>query len=116
MFEAGAGHAFAEAAFFEEVFFEAADLLVEEVVGLVDEADGDVGEGSGRAVLEEGAIGFKGFAGGFTEFADVERFAGVFIPERLVADAEEVFVVDEEFFETRPGDVGELDFGFGRGQ
>jgi hypothetical protein len=38
--QAGAGHAFAEAAFFEEILFEPADLLlVEEVVGLVDQAN-----------------------------------------------------------------------------
>ena len=51
VFEAGAGHAFAEAAFLHEVFFEPADLLVEEVVGLVDDADRDVGQGSGRVLL-----------------------------------------------------------------
>jgi hypothetical protein len=36
VFEAGAGHAFAEAAFAHKIFFQAADQLVEEVVGLVD--------------------------------------------------------------------------------
>jgi hypothetical protein len=42
MTEAGARHAFADAAVFEEVLFEAAELLIEQVVGLVDQADGDV--------------------------------------------------------------------------
>ena len=41
--EAGAGHALAEAALFEEIFFEAEELPVEEVVRLVDEADHGVG-------------------------------------------------------------------------
>jgi len=36
--EAGLGHAFAEAAFLDEVLLKAAALLVEEVVGLVDGA------------------------------------------------------------------------------
>lgn len=37
MVEAGAGHAFAEAAFLDKVRFQAANQLVEEVVGLVEE-------------------------------------------------------------------------------
>lgn len=43
MGQPGAGHSFAKAAFLHEVFFQAADLPVEEVVGLMDDADGDVG-------------------------------------------------------------------------
>jgi hypothetical protein len=43
------GHALADAAFGEEALFEGAELAVEEVVGLVDEADGDVGDGGGGA-------------------------------------------------------------------
>jgi hypothetical protein len=34
--EAGAGHAFAEAAFAHKIFFQPADQLVKKVVGLVD--------------------------------------------------------------------------------
>ena len=41
--EAHAGHAFAEAAFFDEVFFQAANELIEKVISLVNQADGDVG-------------------------------------------------------------------------
>lgn len=41
--EAGAGHALAQAAFFEEVLFQPTKLLVNQVIGLVDETDGNVG-------------------------------------------------------------------------
>lgn len=58
--EAGFGHSLAEAALLEEVFFEATDLLVEEVVGLMNAADGDVGEGLRRASVDVGAIELKG--------------------------------------------------------
>lgn len=115
MLEAGAGHCFAETAFLEEVFFEAADLLVQQIVGLVDEADGDVGQGSGWAIVEEGAIGLKGFVGGLAKLADIESFLGIFGPGGVVAGAEVVFVVEEEFLEAGAGDVGELDLGFGGG-
>jgi hypothetical protein len=40
--EAGAGHLFAQAPGKKKVAFEAADLAVQEVVGLVDQADEDV--------------------------------------------------------------------------
>ncbi len=50
--QAGGGHALAQSAVREEVFFQAADLLVEEVVGLVDEAKGDVGDDAWRAGLD----------------------------------------------------------------
>src|SRR6266478_5126561 len=42
--EAGAGHALAQAALFEEIFLQPAELLVNEVVGLMNQADGNVGD------------------------------------------------------------------------
>lgn len=109
------GHAFAEAALLDEFLFEAADLLVEEVVGLVEEADCDVGNDFGGAGFAEGAVGLIGDGGGLGEFAGVGGFFGVFGPEGVGPGAEVVFVVDEEFFEAGAGDVGEFDFGFGGG-
>ncbi len=46
--EAGAGHALAQAAFFDEVLLQAANQLVQQVVGLVNQAEGNVGEDAGR--------------------------------------------------------------------
>jgi hypothetical protein len=41
--QTGLGHLLTNTAFLDKVFLQAANLLVEEVVCLVDEADGDVG-------------------------------------------------------------------------
>ena len=54
--EAGAGHAFAEAAFLQEILFEPPELLVEQVVGLVDQANKNVGHYFGRAGFDIGLI------------------------------------------------------------
>lgn len=113
--EAGLGHVFAEAAFFDKVFFEAANLLVEKVVGLVNEANGDVGDDFGRAGFDVGFVGLVGFVFLAAEFADVEGFFVFFFPDTVASCAEVVAVVFEEFFEAGSGYVGELDFGFGGG-
>jgi len=113
--EAGAGHAFAEAAFFDEVFFQAADELVEEVVGLVDEANGDVGQCLGRARFHIGAISLIGFIRLRTQFSGIKGFLGVFFPLGPVAHAEKILVVEKKLLKAGAGDVHELDLGFGRG-
>jgi hypothetical protein len=55
-----AGHVLAEASFFEKVLFQPADLLVQQVVRLMDEADGDVGEDFGWASVHISPIGLIG--------------------------------------------------------
>ena len=60
--EAGFGHLFADAAFLDEVFFQPPSLLVEEVVGLVDEADEGVGPHRRIGVVEP--TGVEGVAVG----------------------------------------------------
>ena len=55
--EAGAGHSLAESSFIEEVFFKPSDLLVEQIVGLVDQADDDIGDNVTGAGFKEFAIG-----------------------------------------------------------
>lgn len=54
--EAGAGHALAETAFLHEGFFQLPEELVEEIVGLVDHADEDIGYYFGRAGFQMGPI------------------------------------------------------------
>ena len=68
--EAGFGHLLADAAFFDEVLLQSPALLVEEVVGLMDEAEGDVGEDLGWTGVHGLAIGLVALAGGATEFAE----------------------------------------------
>ena len=90
-------------------------MLVEEIVGLVNEANGDVGDDFGRAGFDVGFVGLVGFVVLATEFADVEGFFVIFIPDAVTPCTEVVAVVFQEFFETGSGYVGELDFGFGGG-
>lgn len=50
--EAGGGHLFSDAAVFGEVFLEAGDVPAYQGVELVDEGDGDVGDGLIGALLD----------------------------------------------------------------
>lgn len=113
--QSGLGHALAEAAFFDEVLFQALELAVEEVVGLVEEADRDIRESFGGAVFEEEAVGLEAFVWLAAEAADVESLAGVLGPDELFAHAQEVFVVEEEFLQAGAGDVRELELALGGG-
>ena len=58
--EAGAGHAFAEVALGKKILLEPPELLVEQVVRLVNQADEDVGDNFGRSGLDIGPIGLIG--------------------------------------------------------
>jgi hypothetical protein len=58
--EAGAGHAFAKAALGKKILLEPPELLVEQVVSLVNEADEDIGDNLGRSSLEIAPIGLIG--------------------------------------------------------
>src|SRR5438105_355173 len=51
--EAGAGHALAQAAFSQEILLQSPELLVEEVIGLVDQTDENVGHDFGLPGLDE---------------------------------------------------------------
>lgn len=55
--EPGACHAFAQAALLEELLFEAGELAVQQIVGLVDQADQDIGHHLGWPGLDELGLG-----------------------------------------------------------
>jgi hypothetical protein len=58
--EAGASHAFAKAALGKKILLEPPELLVEQVVSLVNQADEGVGDDLERSSLEIGPIGLIG--------------------------------------------------------
>ena len=87
--EPDAGQAFAEAALGEEIFFEAQELAVDEVIGLVDQADREVGDHLRRAGFDERAVVFEGLRCLAAELADAADFFRLFVPDRKVAGAEE---------------------------
>jgi hypothetical protein len=110
--QAGVGHALAQAAFLEKVLFKTADLLVEQVVCQLNKTDDGVGADGRIAVfdgLTEGLVASAGRAIELTQARGVRVIAG---PLFKVADAQEVPVVGEEFFEAGAGDVGQFDFHF----
>ena len=113
--EADAGHAFAEAALFDEILFEVGELVVNEIFGLVDKANGDVGEYFGGPCLHEFAVELEGLGLAFAEFAHEAGFPRVLVPDGEIAGTKEVFVVVEQFFEARIGDVGQFNLGLFRG-
>jgi hypothetical protein len=43
------GHALPQTAFLDEILFQSANLLIEQIVGLVDQTEGDVGDDFGGA-------------------------------------------------------------------
>ena len=60
LLEPRARHPLAEAALLEKIFLKPRNLAVDEVVGLVDQADCDVGDHFGRARLENLAVKLVG--------------------------------------------------------
>ncbi len=110
--EAGTSHALAQAAFFEEVLFETLELLIEEVVCLMDQANENIGDGFRRVRFDELAEVLVGEIGVATQFADIEGFFGAFLSLDVTILAEVVAVIPEEFLQATPGDVGEFDFRF----
>ena len=90
-----------------KVFFQPANLLVEQVVGLVDEAERNVGHDFGGAGFAEFPIGLIGHMRPIPKAADIERLLGIFCPERKIPHAEEVLVVEQQFFLAGAGQCGQ---------
>jgi hypothetical protein len=78
--EASTVEALAEAAFGEKTLLELARLLVQEIVGLVDEADEGVGGDVGGAALDVGPIGRIGPIGEPGESANRDGLWVIFGP------------------------------------
>src|SRR5436190_5798795 len=110
--EAKSGHALAEAALLEELLFQAAELLVDQVVGLINQAKGDVGYGFWRTSLHKFAVKLICLRGFAANCADKLSFFGILGPNGEVPSAKKIFVIVQQFFEAGSGNVGELDFGF----
>lgn len=107
---AGAGHAFAEAAFPEEIQFQAPELLVEQVAGDFDQTRDNVGA-NGRIGMLDGLLeGLLICAGCAVESAQAP---GVGVVGCLLLDAtvaHEVAEIFQKFLLAGLSDAGELDF------
>jgi hypothetical protein len=132
--QAGGGELLGVAALLDEGLLEGGELLVEQVVGLVNEADDGVGAHGGVGVLEPAGVeGVQGAALGLgirrirpirirwiaaqlrRHGAHGAGFGAFGRPLGQVAVEEEVFVVEEEFFEAGAGGVEQAQFGLGGG-
>lgn len=110
--QAGASHAFAQAAFLQEILFQARNLPVEQITRHLDQADDDIGADGGVGVFDAFAKCFVVGAGLAVEVAQAARVGMVRCPFGEATRAEEIAVILEEFFEAGAGYVRELDLGF----
>jgi len=82
------GHTFPQAALFEKVLFLTAKLLIDQVIGLADQADGDVGDSFWWAGLDKLAVIIVALRCFAAKFADIARRRRVLVPDRQVTGTE----------------------------
>jgi hypothetical protein len=101
-----------EATLFQKLLLKLAELLVEKIVGLVDQADERVCRDFRLSLFNIGLICPIGPITGIDQLSD--RVGGwmVFVPESQAALSQKVLVVEQQLFETRPRDVNQFEFGF----
>jgi hypothetical protein len=75
-------HAFPEPAFVDKIALQPPDLLIQEVVRLVDETDGNVGDDLGRTSVAEVAVIRIRLR---REAPNKQRFPAVFVPESILS-------------------------------
>ena len=80
-----AGHALAQTAVFEEIFLQTSELLVNQVIGLVDEAERDVSHDFRRTSLHKLAVVLISLRRLPAQLADVLGFLGVFVQNQVWA-------------------------------
>lgn len=107
---AGSVETLGETAFFEELSLQGFELAVEEVVGLVDQAEHRISRDLRRGPLHIGLIGRIGPIGLIRQLPNRLGLRMLLRPDRQAALAEEIFVVFEKFLEAAASDAGQLEF------
>lgn len=113
VFKSRSGHAFPDAAFLDEVAFESANLLIEQVIGLVDQADRDIGHDFCGARFAKLAISLIRHIRPIAQLPHVKSFLRIFVSGFQIAHTQEILVIDQQFLETRASHIGQLDLGLG---
>lgn len=93
LLEPCARHALAEAAFFEEISFQAAHLLIQQIVRLMDETDRNVRDDLGRTGFAELLVLRVGHVGISSQMPHKFGFPAVFPPEGELPSSEEIMIV-----------------------
>ena len=116
MLQSDAGHALAQSALVHKILLQPDKLLVDQIIGLMNETERDVGHYFGRAGLDELAKVLVTQRSLAAQVADEFRLLGVLIPDLQVAGAEVIFVIVKQFLKAGAGYIRELDLHFLRGQ
>jgi hypothetical protein len=98
--QAGASHALAQAAFSQEILFEARNLPVEQKASQLDQPYYHIGANDGIAVFDAFAERFVVGTGLAVEVAQAAGVGMVGRPLGQAAEPEEIAVILEEFFEA----------------
>ena len=91
--EPDAGHALAQAALFDKLFFQGLELLIDEIIGLMNQANGNVGDGLRWSRFHEFTVKLKSVRGNTAQASDKLCFFGVFVPDDVVAHSQVIAVV-----------------------
>ncbi len=89
-----------------------ADLLVNQIIGLMNQTERDVGDHGRRAALHKPAIVLEALRRFAAKLADISRFLRILVPYGQVADAEVIPVVVKELLKARASHIGQLYLGF----
>ncbi len=116
MLKADARHAFTETTALDKLLLQPAQLMVDEIVGLVNETDCDVGYDFGSPRFHEFTVVFVGLGSFAAEPANVLRLFRGLVPHGQIASAEVVFVVVEQFLQAGAGHIRQFDLRFFSGQ
>jgi hypothetical protein len=104
-----------EPALFQELLLQLPELLVEQVVGLVDQADQGVGGNLGERGFDIGLIGQIGPILGVGQLPDGLRLGVVLAPQRQTALTQEILKIQQQLLQAGPGHSDQLQLGFFRG-
>ena len=110
--QSGFGHSFAQSALFDELFLQCFQLLIQQVIGLMNQANRDVRNHLCRTGFDELSIQFKCLRCPPSHVTHKQGFFGIFFPNRKVADSQVIAKIGQQFFQTGPADVCQFDFRF----
>lgn len=87
IFQPHPGHTLAQAAFLDEILFLPFELLIQQIIRLMNQTDGDVRHHFGRAGFAKFTKDIKGQRRLLGELAHVKRFFGILVPLAQITHA-----------------------------